>query len=130
MSGAAALPEADFSNNLIVSRIYNVDNLKTFIVRKSGSPARRTERRKSQKNELSGIRGLLCAEQKRRKSQKLHFHKFRYSAAQRGAAEARPPSVVSFVLALNKAHVRALNTAHVSRLAGVSALNKAQGHAK
>ena len=37
------------------------------------------------------------------------------------------PSVVSFVLALNKAHVLALNTAHVLRLnkAYVLALNKA-----
>ena len=63
----------------------------------------------------------------RRKSQKLHFHKFWHSGAQRGAAFGRPPSVVSFVLALSKAHVLALNTAHVLRLnkAGVLALNKA-----
>ena len=39
-----------------------------------------------------------------------------------------PPSVVSFVLALNKAHVLALNAAHVLRLkkADVLALNKAR----
>ena len=44
-----------------------------------------------------------------------------------GAAFGRPPFVVSFVLALNKAHVLALNTAHALRLnkAGVLALNKA-----
>ena len=45
---------------------------------------------------------------------------------QRGAAFGRHPSVVSFVLALNKAHALALNT-HVLRLnkADVLALNKA-----
>ena len=39
-----------------------------------------------------------------------------------------PPSVVSFVLALNKAHVLALNTAHSLRLdkAGALALNRAR----
>ena len=43
---------------------------------------------------------------------------------QRGAAEGRPP-VVSFVLALNQAHVLALDTAHALRLnkADVLALN-------
>ena len=45
-----------------------------------------------------------------------------------GAAFGRPHSVVSFVLALNKAHVLALNTAHVLRLnkARALALNKAR----
>ncbi len=46
---------------------------------------------------------------------------------QRGGGRRPPPFVVSFVLALNKAHVLALNTAHVLRLnkADVLALNKA-----
>ena len=63
---------------------------------------------------------------KRRKSQKLHFHKFWHSGAQRGSAFGRRP-VVSFVLALNKAHVLAPKTAHVLRLSKVDvlALNKA-----
>ena len=45
----------------------------------------------------------------------------------KGGRPSAGPSVVSFVLALNKAHVLALNTAHVSRLnkADVLALNTA-----
>ena len=59
------------------------------------------------KTARSGILRLLCAEitkemtfwnsgtpvrrTKRRKSQKLHFHKFWHSGAQRGAAFGRPP---------------------------------------
>ena len=79
------------------------------------------------KNAHPGIRGLLCAEQNVGNLKKLHFHKFWHSGAQRGAAFGRPPSVVSFVLALNKAHILALNTAHVLRLnkADALALDKA-----
>ena len=46
---------------------------------------------------------------------------------QRGAAFGRPPFVVSCVFSLSKAHILALNTAHVLRLnkADVLALNKA-----
>ena len=116
-------------------------------VKNSETPVRRTRRRKTQQNALSNIMGLLCAEQnvgnlnkctfkdsgtpvrrtQRRNSLKLHVHKFWHSGAQRGAAFGRSPSVVFFVLALNKAHVLALNTAHVLRLnkADVLALNKA-----
>ena len=41
----------------------NVGNLKQCTVRNSGTPVRRTKRRKSQNNGLSIILGLLCAEQ-------------------------------------------------------------------
>ncbi len=62
---------------------------------------------------------MLCLEpiQRRRPS----------AASTKGGGLRSPPFVVSFVLALNKAHVLALNTAHVLRLnkADVLALNKA-----
>ena len=44
-----------------------------IISRNSGTPMRRTKRRKSQANACSGILGLLCAEQKRRKPKKCMF---------------------------------------------------------
>ena len=49
------------------------------------------------------------------------------AATTRGGGLRPPPSVVSFVLALNKAHVLALNAAHVLRVnkADVLAINKA-----
>ena len=62
---------------------------------------------------------MLCSEpiQRRRPS----------AASTKGGGLRPPPFVVSFVLALNKAHVLSLNTAHVLRLnkADVLALNKA-----
>ena len=62
---------------------------------------------------------MLCSEpmQRRRPS----------AASTKGGGLRPPPFVVSFILALNKAHVLALNTAHVLRLnkADVLALSKA-----
>ena len=69
-----------------------IGNLKKWTFRKSGTPVRRT---------------------KRRKSQKLHFHKLWHYSAQRGAAFGHPPpSVVSFVLALDMA----VNTKEAARI--------------
>ena len=68
---------------------------------------------------VSTTRHAQCSEppQRRRPS----------AASTKGGGLRPPPFVVSFVMALNKAHVLALNTAHVLRLnkADVLALNKA-----
>ena len=80
----------------------NVRNLKKCTFRNSGTPVRRTRRRKSQQNALSGILGFLCAEQtvgnlknctfrnsgtpvrraRRQKYQQMHFQEFWDSCAQ------------------------------------------------
>ena len=113
-----------------------------------GTPVCRTTRRQSQRmylqefwdscaqnkkpdisnQALSEILGLLCAEQNVGNLKNCTFINSGTPVRRGGRpSAASPPSVVSFLLALNKAHVLALNTAHVLRLnkADVLALNKA-----
>ena len=96
------------------------------------------------KHTLLEFMGLGFAEQHFENLNKMHFQKLWDSSSQNETSEISknvtfvfalnkahvrrpPPSVVSFELALNKAHVLALNTAQVLRLtkADVLALNKA-----
>ena len=86
----------------------DAENLKTCTFRNSGTPVRRTRRRKSQQNALSRIMGLLLAEQhvgnanktcmfknsgtpvrrtNRRKSQRNTFYEFWDSCAQNNTLE-------------------------------------------
>ena len=68
----------------------NVGNLKQCTFRKSGTqsgtPARRTKRRKSQRVHFQKFWGS-CAQNKRRKSRKLHFQEFWGSCLQNKPSE-------------------------------------------
>ena len=52
----------------------NVGNLEKCTSTNSGTPVRRTKRRKSPKHALLGILGLLCAEQDVGNLKRMHFH--------------------------------------------------------
>ena len=111
----------------------NVGNFKNCTFKKSGTPVCRTKRRRFRKmdfqdfwdpcaqNKTSEISkknlGLLCAEQNVGNLNNCTFINSGTPVRREGRPSAAPPpSGVSFVLALNKAHVLALNTAHVLRL--------------
>ena len=65
----------------------NVGNLKHCTFRNSGTPVRRTKRRKSQRNGRSSILGLLCAEQDVGNRKKMHFQDFWDSCAKNKTSE-------------------------------------------
>ena len=65
----------------------NVGNIKKWAFKNSGSPVRRTRRRKSKKNAISGILRLLGAEQDVGNLKKMHCQELWCSWAQNKTSE-------------------------------------------